>query len=202
MRRKGVLVVLEGIDGAGKTTVARWLIDRFRENGLKALYTYEPWESLFVKALRSEYNGVRDAVLDALVYAADRIIHLRKEVLPALEEGYVVVMDRYYYSSMAYQGAMGVSREWVKEINRYAIEPDIAIYIDVDPEIGISRLTGGGRRFPEYEKLELLRRVRSIYLEMVREGLLRMVDGNRGIGDVEKDVACLLSRLFPFFTCG
>ncbi len=197
--KKAPLIVIEGIDGAGKTTIAKWLVEWFREKGLEALYTFEPTDSWFVDALK-KYSDIRSAELDALTYAADRIVHLRREVIPALENGVIVVMDRYYYSSMAYQGAQGAPVEWVREINRYALEPDIAVYIDVDPETGLSRLKKGvGRRFPEYEKVSLLKKVRSIYLDLVEKGYLLMVDGRKSIDEVKKDVLKLvLSRLSSF----
>ena len=199
MLRKGILIVIEGLDGAGKTTIARWLVDLFNNIGYNALYTYEPTDSLFVKALKS-YSEFRSAELDALVYAADRLIHLRSKVLPALEEGKIVVMDRYYFSSIAYQGAQGAPIEWVFELNKYARNPDLAIYIDVEPEIGLMRLSRkeGLSRFPEYEKLELLRRVREIYLELVNRGLLILVDGSKELDTVKSNVLEIIHSAFPF----
>ncbi len=197
--KKAPLIVIEGIDGAGKTTIAKWLVDWFNSRGYRAIYTYEPTDSQLVDALkRSSY---RSAVLDALVYAADRILHLYNKILPALENGVVVVMDRYYYSSVAYQGAQGADIEWVFTINRYALKPDLAIYIDVDPETGLSRLKSlGSRRFPEYEEVSLLKRVREIYLMLVERGELILVDGRRSIDEVKNSVLeIVLSRLSSFF---
>ncbi len=197
--RKGILIVIEGLDGAGKTTIAKWLVDLFNNAGYNALYTYEPTDSLFVKALKS-YNDFRSAELDALVYAADRLVHLRSKVLPALEEGTIVVMDRYYFSSVAYQGAQGAPIEWVFELNKYARKPDLAIYIDVKPEVGLMRLSKKESlsRFPEYEKIELLRKVREIYLELVNRGLLVLVDGSRELDTVKSKVLEIIYSAFPF----
>ncbi len=197
---KGVLIVIEGIDGAGKTTIAKWLVELLNRRGYEAIYTYEPTDSLLVQALKS-YSEYRSAELDALVYAADRLVHLRSKVLPALDSGKVVVMDRYYFSSIAYQGAQGAPIEWVIELNKYALKPDLAIYIDIDPEIGLKRLSGekGSRRFPEYENLDLLRRVREIYLELVRKGHLVLVDGSRDLDSVKRDVLNVIKLSLPLF---
>ena len=197
--KKGILIVIEGLDGAGKTTIAKWLVDLFNKRGYSALYTYEPTDSLFVKALKS-YAEYRSAELDALTYAADRLVHLKSKVLPALEEGKIVVMDRYYFSSIAYQGAQGAPIEWVIELNKYARRPDLAIYIDVEPEIGLKRLSGktSSSRFPEYEKLELLRRVREIYMVLVNRGWLILIDGSRDLDSVKNEVLKVITSAFPF----
>lgn len=197
--RKGILIAIEGLDGAGKTTIAKWLVNLFNNAGYKALYTYEPTDSLFVRALKS-YSEFRSAELDALTYAADRLVHLKSKVLPALDKGIIVVMDRYYFSSIAYQGAQGASIEWVFELNKYARKPDLAIYIDVEPEIGLKRLSRKEvlSRFPEYEKLDLLRRVREIYLELVNQGLMVLVDGSKELDIVKSEVLEVIRSAFSF----
>ena len=190
-RERGSLIVIEGIDGAGKTTISRMLVNILNKRGYRAIYTYEPYDTKFVEALKS-YNEYRSAELDALAYASDRLIHLKTVVLPAMEKGIVVVMDRYYFSSMAYQGAQGAPVNWVREVNRFAIKPDLAIYIDVDPVIGLTRISGGERRFAEYEKLDLLKRVRKIYLDLVKAGLLHLVDGMKSVDEVFRSVLSII----------
>ncbi|MCS7127912.1 MAG: dTMP kinase [Sulfolobales archaeon] len=203
MSKRGAIVAIEGLDGAGKTTVAKWLVEQLINMGIKAEYTYEPTDSKFVEALKS-YSNVRTPQLDALAYAADRLVHLYDLVIPLIDQGYVVVMDRYFYSSIAYQGAMGVPTSWIMDVNRYAIPPDLAIYIDVDPEVGLHRVKSknASRRFKEYESLKLLREARRIYLKLVEEGLLVYVNGMRSLEEVEIDVLRHVStRLrLPLFT--
>jgi len=103
----------------------------------------------------------------------------------------------YYYSSAAYQAAQGAPLEWVLEINRFVPKPDLAIYLDVDPETGISRRMGKETRFPEYEKLDFLVKVRENYLLMVRKGLLKMIDANRSFEEVYLDVEKLVLKYLP-----
>ncbi len=197
---RGLFIVLEGLDGAGKTSIAHHLIRDLEKVGFKAVYTYEPYDSEFVKALKTRYNEFRDAYLDALTYAADRLVHYRSVIKPALEKGLIVVCDRYYYSSVAYQAAQGADPEWVLTVNKYAPEPDIALYLDVDPETGLKRRKGLDTRFPEYEKLDFLEKVRRYYLWLVEKGLLELIDATRSFSEVYQNVYERISNLLTFYS--
>ena len=185
---KGLFIVLEGIDGAGKTTIAYKLVEYFRSRGYNTIYTYEPYTSLYVEVLKKNYNEFRDAYLDALTYAADRLIHLKTVIIPHLKKRGVVICDRYFYSSVAYQAAQGAPIDWIIEVNKYMLKPDLAIYLDVDPETGLQRRKRFKSRFPEYESLEFLRRVREVYIELVNKGFLVLVDARRDIDTVYHSV--------------
>jgi dTMP kinase len=187
-----LFVVLEGIDGSGKTTIAKMLVERLRVMGYNAEYTFEPTDSEIVELIRGVYRAYRDAYIDALAFALDRLIHLKRRVIPLLEEGYIVVSDRYMYSSIAYQTASGAPLEWVMEVNKWALKPDLAIYLDVDPLTGLKRRQSMESRFPEFEKLEFIERVRRVYLELVSRGLLVKVDASRPVEEVYKDVERLV----------
>lgn len=199
MHGKGFFIVLEGLDGAGKTTIALMLRDELSKAGIPVLYTYEPTDSEVVKAVKSTYNDLRDAYIDALAFALDRLIHLKMKVKPFLEKGGVVISDRYYYSSVAYQSASGAPFEWVMEVNRFALKPDVAIYLDVDPTAGLSRKTAVSSRFPEFEQRDFLERVRRAYLRMVEMGLLVYIDSSRPLETVYSDVKKAISRAIPGF---
>ncbi|MEM3926331.1 MAG: dTMP kinase [Desulfurococcaceae archaeon] len=188
MSRNGFFIVFEGLDGAGKTTIAKMLTERLNEMGLKTIYTYEPTDSDIVKLLKTSFSELRDPFIDALVFALDRLIHIKTEIVPAIEQGYIVICDRYLYSSVAYQSAHGAPFDWILEINRYAIKPDIAIYLDVDPSTALRRKTGYESRFPEFEKYELLAKVREAYFRLVSMGLLKLIDASREITEVYRDV--------------
>ncbi len=194
MASNGLFIVLEGIDGAGKTTIANMLIEYLRSRGYKTIYTYEPHDSLYVEILKTKYNELRDAYLDALTYAADRLIHLKTIIKPYLEKNYIVICDRYFYSSVAYQSAQGAPLDWVLEINRFALRPDIAIYLDVDPEIGLKRRSRLRSKFPEYEVLDFLVKVRKAYIELVKRGLLILVDAHHDVDTVFKDVVKIIEK--------
>jgi dTMP kinase len=119
---------------------------------------------------------------------------VKSKIIPALKQGYVVVCDRYYYSSVAYQGAQGAPIEWILEVNKWILKPDIAIYLDVEPAIAIKRKSGISSRFPEFEKLELQYKIREIYLKLVELGLLVLIDASRSLNDVYSDVRKLVFK--------
>jgi dTMP kinase len=111
-----------------------------------------------------------------LLFAADRIEHMQTELKPALDEGKIVICDRYTYSSLAYQGSAGLSLDWIKTINARALQPDFGIFIDVPPEKVIERLQ---RKKSVMETLETQQKVREVYLKFVEKGDLVEVDGDR-----------------------
>jgi len=123
------------------------------------------------------------------LFAADRFEHVKRTVLPALENGKIVVSDRYVHSFLAYQGAEGLDLKWIKEINRHSLNPDIAIYIDVGPETAFQRLKP---RRSVMEKLETQRKVREIYLEFVEKGELVKIDGNKSKREISEDIMSAL----------
>ena len=186
--RKGMLICIEGIDASGKTTQAKLLVKNLNERGYEAVYTSEPTKGFFGQILRQKilYGNERvPAVVEALFFALDRLEHVEKEIKPALEKEKIVVSDRYLYSSIAYQGAAGLDPAWIEEINRWAIKPDLAIYLDVPAEVVIKRLK---RKRSVMETLENQRRVRNVYLRLVKEGMLLLVDGNRPIEEIEREI--------------
>lgn len=192
MSHQGLFVCIEGLDGCGKTTQARLLVRRLKRIH-DAVYTAEPSRGeigRFIKkyCLHTEKRGF--VVVEALLFAADRFEHLRNEVLPALDKGRIVVSDRYLYSSLAYQGATGLDLKWIAEINEHAITPDLALFIDVDPQTVIRRLK---RKKSVMENLETQLRVREIYLEFVEKGVLTRIDGNKSRSEVTEDIASAVS---------
>ena len=177
MREKGFFICIEGLDGCGKTTQAKLLVKRLKK-GYNAVYTGEPSHGkigTFIKKYCLHGKRRLTGVVEALLFAADRFEHVQNEVLPALNERKLVISDRYVYSSLAYQGATGLDLEWIKKINEHALRPDLAIFIDVDPEIVIKRLK---RKKSVMENLETQRKVRDVYVKFVGKGELVKVDGN------------------------
>jgi dTMP kinase len=193
---RGYLIALEGIDGAGKTVNSKWLVRRLKEAGYNVVYTMEPTYGVIGVALRElQASGASSPEIDALLFAADRLYHVRHIIEPSLKKGYVVVTDRYLYSSIAYQGAMTGDRKWVELVNRYYVPPDLAIYLDVDPSTGLGRKRKGkwfwrwrsGLR--AFEDPALLEKVRAVYLELCEEGKLVRVPADRELGEVRAEIA-------------
>lgn len=189
---RGLFIVLEGIDGSGKTTIANLLLKKLSAEGFKVLYTYEPTDHEIVTLMRTKYRGLRDPFIDTLTFALDRLIHVKDKIAPHLSNGYIVISDRYMYSSVAYQSAMGAPLDWVMTVNKMALKPDLAIYLDITPEEAMKRRRGLVSRFPEFEELGFLRKVREIYLKLVEEGLLVYVDAMQPLDDVYRNVERLV----------
>lgn len=193
MNRKGIFIVVEGLDGSGKTTQAKILASRLSRTH-KALYTAEPSLGKVGTFIRNSilYGEKRPpTAVEALLFAADRIEHVQNEVLPALEEGQIVVSDRYLYSSLAYQGSAGLSLEWIESINRHALKPDLALFIDVDPEAVFHRLK---LRKSVMENLETQRRVREIYLRFVEKGDLVRIRGDKTKSKVADEIFTVVNK--------
>ena len=191
MKRKGFFVCIEGLDGCGKTTQAKILVKRLNKKGYNTIYTAEPSHGkigTFIKKYCLHAEKRVSNVVEALLFAADRIEHLEKEIIPALNDGKIVVSDRYIYSSLAYQGATGLDLKWVEKINEHAIRPDLAILIDVEPDIVIRRLKS---KKSVMENLETQKKVREVYLKFVENKELFKIDGNKS----KREVADAISKV-------
>ncbi len=196
MTKRGIFICLEGIDASGKSTQARWLVRNLRSRGFDAIYTTEPSKGevgSFIRQYVLQRKRRVPAVVEALLFAVDRVDHVESKIEPALESGKIVVSDRYVYSSLAYQGAAGLDINWIKQVNSMALPPDLAIYIDAPPEVVLKRMR---RRKSIMETFENQRRVREVYMQMVREERLVLVDGNRPASEVAQNIlAMVLKRL-------
>jgi dTMP kinase len=193
MSKKGAFICIEGLDASGKTTHTRRLVRELKQRGFKAMYTTEPSPGEIGKFIRTYILQRKKRVpgaVEALLFAVDRVVHLEQRVKPALQKGKIVVSDRYVYSSLAYQGAAGLDLNWIEEINRSAVSPDLAIYIDVSPEILIKRMKW--RKKSVMEQLQIQRKVQQVYLKLVNDGRLVRVDGNRSINEVARDILTLV----------
>ncbi len=178
MAKKGIFLVIEGLDGSGKTTQVNLLAKRLSER-YNVVLTAEPSRGKIGTFIREGclYEEKRlPTEAEALLFAADRIEHMQKEMKPALDEGKLVICDRYVYSSLAYQGSAGLSLDWIKTINARALQPDFSIFIDVAPERVLERLR---RKKSVMETLETQQKVREFYLKFVEKGELVRVDGDK-----------------------
>ncbi len=190
---RGKLIAIEGIDGSGKTTIAKKLVHRLIEMNIDAHYTTEPTSSSIGRIIREDIilaDRRPSPILEALLFAADRIWHVENVIAPAILSGVWIVCDRYVHSSIAYQGARGASTDWIREINRFILKPDWAFYIDVDPETGLRRK--GVIESVTFENIAYLRKVREIYLYLVNAGELIYVDGMKAPDVIVEDIISIL----------
>jgi len=192
VKKKGIFICIEGLDGSGKTTHAHRLVRNLQKKELEAIYTTEPSRGELGKFIRSSVlEGEKRVprVLETVLFAVDRVEHLEKMVKPALQQGKIVVSDRYIYSSLAYQGSAGLDVNWIKEINSFVLPADIAIYIDVPPEVVVKRIK---RKKSVMEKLETQRKVQEVYMMFVNSGKLIRIDGDRPKVEVEQNILSLI----------
>lgn len=147
MVKKGLFIVLEGPDGSGKSTIASKLKSYIEDLGLKVVLTREPGGTPIGEKIREivldNDNHEMSDMTEALLYAASRAQHVNEKIKPLLEEGYIVISDRYVISSLAYQGhARGLGIENVMNINKFAmgdVYPDKVLFFDISPEEALSR---------------------------------------------------------------
>ncbi|ATO49454.1 thymidylate kinase [Brevibacillus laterosporus] len=170
----GMFISLEGGDGAGKSTAIALLEKRVTEQGLAVLVTREPGGVDIAEQIRevilNRENTKMDGRTEALLYAAARRQHLVEKVIPALEQGKIVLCDRFIDSSLAYQGvARGLPTDEIFAINQFAIQdrmPDLTFYLDVSPEVGLARIEANSNREKnrlDLEKVSFHTRVREGY---------------------------------------
>jgi dTMP kinase len=188
--KSGVFIVIDGIDGCGKTLHSKSLCRELRGRKYDAVYTKEPSYSFIGKFIREKilYGRKVAPEIEALLFAADRYYHVKFEILDLLKSRKIVVSDRYLYASLAYQGAQNVSLDWIREVNRFSIKPDLAIYLDVPAEVGLARIKW---RKSVLERIELERKVREIFLKLTEAGELVLIDATRPIDEVKRDVLSL-----------
>jgi len=176
--RKGLYIAFEGIDGSGKTYYLHIAAEELRREGYKVVTVKEPW----IRAIKEFlYKHEIDPDAEVYVFAADRIILQKEIILPALEEGKIVLSERSVYASIAYQGSMGVSEEFIWAINRSLKIPDKVILLDLSPEEALKRIKNRGE-LTKYENIEFLRKVRHKFLEIAAREPDRFI-----IIDVQRD---------------
>lgn len=167
----GLLLVIEGIDGAGTTTQARRLFDALRAQEIDCHLTREPSDGPIGKLLRQILAGEHaptDATTLGLLFAADRADHVQREIEPAIAAGKIVISDRYYHSSLAYQGS-DEDRSWIAILNQRARRPDQTYFLQVDPQVAARRRAEDQRSEELFDKLETQTRVAVGYREVVAE---------------------------------
>lgn len=193
---RGKLITLEGIDGSGKSTVAEKLQKNPEIKAFKPVFTREPTRgTLTGDAVEKAIQSDTDQFAELFLFTADHAEHLAKLIKPALENGKIVISDRYSDSRYAYQGITLKTRlenplEWVKDLHRsWTIVPDLTFLFDIRPEISIERCGKRGEQ-SKFEKLEFLQGVRAIFLELAADDPERFVviDASRSPEYIEKEV--------------
>jgi dTMP kinase len=190
--KQGLFIVLEGIDGAGLTTNCNLLVDWLKDNKFVTLYTKEPTDGPIGKIIREQLLSNPDPYYMALLFTADRCIHVKDFIIPNIKRKRIVVCDRYYYSTLAYQSIHGVDFNLIYRMNKKFPEPNIVILLDVNPEISIKRKDGGKEY---YEKIEFLKLVRKKFLEMASDFNFVVISAEDSLEIVQNKVRKVIEYL-------
>lgn len=198
---RGLLVVFEGIDGAGKSTQVRRLTEALKAMGVPVRVDREPTDGAHGKRLRaSATSGRLPAEEELELFILDRREHVEQFIEPGLRAGEVVILDRYYFSNAAYQGSRGLDwREILRRNEAFAPAPDLLLWLDVPVEVSGHRIESRGEGGTEFEKKASLARCREIYAQ-IRHPALRRIDASRSADEVARDcvaemLVLLLGRL-------
>ena len=191
-----VLVNLEGIDGCGKSTQSKLLLEKLEGEGEKVIILKEPTKRPHGQKLWDVLHGKRKATNEEILelFVLDRIQHVEEKIQPALDDGAVILMDRYYYSSMAYQVAGGIDVEEIREKHVFAPKPDVVLIFDLPVSVALERVKGHSDA-DEFEKEEHLEKVRVAYLDLENDPLVRIVDATRTPEEIFEDVWRLVSEV-------
>ena len=204
---KGLFIVFEGIDGAGKSTQARLLAEALERAGRQVHMTAEPTPLPSGKALREVLGGkVKKTPCEiAIMFAEDRVAHNKNNecgIEKLLADGVCIICDRYYYSSLAYQGSQ-CDYEWVRSLNTRCPEirhPDLCIFLDLTPEESMKRIMSANRDTTEiYETEEILESVRNTFMkvleDMKKEDKIAIIDASHDIETIARDVLAAVEEI-------
>ncbi len=167
---KGKFIVFEGADGTGKSTHVKMLVEYLHTKGIDVVLTEEPTKGEIGKEIREVLGDKKDATPKKLteLFTQDRKEHVENVISPMLEKGKIVICDRYYYSTIAYQSTQGVDKDWISELNSFVPEPDLVVVITISPEEAQTRM-----HHREKEVFEVLH-----FQEKVQAELLALANGD------------------------
>lgn len=199
-----MFISFEGIDGVGKSTQLEMLQDYLSQKGHTVLRTLEPGGTELGQEIRHlllHRKGDVAPRAEALLYAADRAHHVATKIRPALERGEIVLTDRFFDSSVAYQGAArDLDVNQVRDISLWAVDnlvPDLTILLDLPAQDAISRRSKTGTEPDrlEREKVEFFERARQMYLELAKESRFLVVDARKSVDEIQTEIRDRLSQL-------
>lgn len=204
---KGLFITLEGPEGAGKTTIIDMLLTYYQEQEKQIIKTREPGGIPISEKIRNiildPKHTEMDARTEALLYAAARRQHLVEKVIPALNNGSIILCDRFIDSSLAYQGyARGIDMDEIWEINQFAIGnvmPELTIYFDLDPRVGLARINNTTDREInrlDLEKIEFHELVQEGYYKVIEKfpDRIRKVDASKPLEQVFQDTIAIIDH--------
>lgn len=202
--KHGRLLVIEGIDGTGKTTFSRNLYERLQKMGIPVILTFEPTMGTYGRRLRDSFSRASrlDAKEELELFLKDRKEHVSNLIRPALEQGKFIVCDRYYFSTIAYQGARGIDPDHIRKINEaIAPVPDVVFLLELAPEEALCRIRHGRNQVPNsFERLDYLRKVDTIF-RLLKDPFIVRLDASQPQGRlVDEAIERLSASPFDFIS--
>ena len=203
---KGVFIVLDGMDGGGKSEMVKLLHNYLfsKSKSYRILTTMEPTNGTYGKEIRHILKNENDPKINAEkllgLFIKDREEHLKDAIMPFLSkpnghETNIVICDRYYYSTIAFQSTQGMDIKMLIEKNKKFLKPDIAFIMDVDPEIALDRIKE--RRKEKFEELEFMRKLRDRFLELPKllNDNVKAIDASKSQSEVFEDIKKEVDKL-------
>jgi len=188
--QQGKFIVLEGLDGSGQTTMSHKIVNYL--NPKKALLTKEPRpQNKLIRTILEKKHQIKPKRLQEL-FAQDRKVHLKKEIIPSLKKGKYVVCDRYIFSSFAYGQAAGVPLKYLKELNKDFLLPDIVFFLNASVNTCLNRIALRGQDRHIFEKKSILEKVYKNFLDLADHYNFVMINAEKNIGQVFKQIKLCL----------
>lgn len=186
----GKLIVIEGIDGTGKSTQATMLAEHLRVQGHEVVQSFEPTNGPWGSQLRASATTGRLSIDDELeLFLKDRQQHVDELILPTIQRGGIVVLDRYYFSTMAYQGARGIDPIAIRNTNEaFAPVPDVLLILDLPVDAALKRIGVRDGEANEFEKRESLQFCRDLFLSLKNDPFAHVIDASAMINDVHQSI--------------
>ncbi|MCP2604946.1 dTMP kinase [Candidatus Aminicenantes bacterium AH-873-B07] len=199
--KKGILIVFEGIDGCGKTTQAKLLFERLKSLSFDTVLFKEPSSSKWGKKIKklSLFENLITPEQELELFIKDREENTKKNIKPALKKRKIVILDRYYFSTIAYQGARGIDIEFIKKLNKnIAVEPDLVFILDVEPNKGLERIENRKKKEKLFEKGNYLNKVRKIYNSLEGKNIIK-INGAKNINKIKDEIEKIVFDYIEFY---
>jgi len=199
--KKGLLIAFEGIDGTGKSTQIHLLADYLRAKGFAVVETREPTDGPYGQKIRQLYLNRQSFTPEEELelFVQDRRQHVDEVIAPALADGKIVLTDRYYFSTVAYQGAAGMDPEAIFAANEFAPCPDLVVLLVMDPDESVRRIEQlRGEQLNDFEQVEQLRKVAELFGSFSDDSISR-VNGAVDVSRVQTEIRNLVQPLVDGF---
>jgi len=197
MKNKGNFIAFEGLDGSGSSTQVELLVKNLRTAGYKAFATKEPTNNVVGGLIRGllTHDWKTSPEGFQLLFAADRAHHLSREIIPAVEDGNIIISDRYFFSTFAF-GSVDLPLNWLKSINSRFPLPDLTFFIKVKPSVCLDRIGKTRHHFEYFEEKTKLEKTFKTYQKLAKDPKNKIitVDGEKPIEEISKEIFDIVKK--------